>query len=185
MNFSDVQITDYFYESVRYLYCAGVISGYSDGTFRPGNNTTRGQLSKIVVLALGWSVVCPTNGHFSDVPVGSTFFCFVETAFSHGIISGYNDGTFRPSNNVTRAQLCKIVVLAMGWTLLCPTSAHFSDVPVGSTFFCFVETAFSHGIISGYNDSTFRPGNNATRGQICKIVFRAITAFDRSARARN
>jgi hypothetical protein len=38
-----------------------------------------------------------------------------------------------------------------------------------------VETAFNHAVISGYADATFRPGNNATRGQICKIVYNAIT----------
>lgn len=176
MNFSDVLPTDYFYESVRYLYCADVISGYGDGTFRPFNNTTRGQLTKIVVLALGWTLEgCPSTGHFSDVLPGDPFFCFVETAYSHNVISGYGDGTFRPGNNVTRGQLSKVVVLAMNWTDPCPSTGHFSDVPPGDPFFCFVETAYGHSIISGYSDGTFRPGNNATRGQIAKIVYEAIT----------
>ena len=68
INFSDVHPTDYFYVPVRYLYCAGVISGYSDRTFRPGANTTRGQLSKIVVLAEGWQINTGGGPHFSDVP---------------------------------------------------------------------------------------------------------------------
>ncbi len=176
MNFSDVQSTDYFYTAVRYLYCAGIISGYSDGTFRPGAQTTRGQLTKIIVLARGWTLNCPSSGHFSDVLPGNVFYCFVETAFAHGIIAGYNDGTFRPGNNITRGQLSKVVVLAMNWTILCPATGHFSDVPTDSAFYCFVETAFSHGIISGYSDGTFRPGNNATRGQISTIVYRAVTS---------
>ena len=174
MNFSDVPPTDPFYTYVRYLYCAGVISGYGDGTFRPSNPTPRGQLTKIVVLARGWTVLCPSTGHFSDVAPGSVFFCFVETAFAHGIINGYSDGTFRPGANVTRAQLTKIMVAAMGWTILCPASGHFSDVPASDPFFCYIETAFAHGIISGYSDGTFRPGNSATRAQICKIVYLAV-----------
>src|SRR5204863_5144569 len=88
-------------------------------------------------------------------------------------------GTFRPGNDVTRGQLSKIIVLAMGWTDPCPTTGHFSDVPPGSTFFCFIETAYVHGIITGYADGTFRPGNNATRGQISKIVYQAITGADK------
>jgi hypothetical protein len=175
MTFSDVQPGDTFYTYIHYLYCAGVISGYGDGTFRPGNNTTRGQLSKIVVLARGWTVVCPATGHFSDVHPGDTFYCFVETAFSHGIISGYSNGTFLPGNNITRGQLSKVIVLAMGWTDTCPATGHFSDVHPGDTFFCFVETAYTHGVISGYADGTFQPGNNATRGQISKIVYLAVT----------
>ena len=175
MNFSDVNTTDYFYVPVRYLFCAGVISGYSDGTFRPYNNTTRGQLCKIVVLAEGWTVNCPGTPHFTDVPSTNPFYCHIETAFGRGVIGGYSDGTFRPNNNVTRAQLSKIVVNAEQWTLLCPPNGQFSDVPTDNPFYCQIETAFAHGVIAGYSDGTFRPGNNATRGQICKIVYQAIT----------
>jgi hypothetical protein len=173
LSFSDVHPADYFYVSVQYLACHGVISGYADGTFRPFNNTTRGQLTKIVVLAEGWTQTC-TSQTFSDVPPSHTFYCYVETAVSHGVISGYADGTFKPGNDVTRGQLAKIVVLAEGWTQTC-TTQHFSDVPPSHPFYCFVETAFAHGIISGYADGTFRPGNSATRGQISKIVYEAIT----------
>ena len=100
----------------------------------------------------------------------------IETAYGHGVISGYSDGTFRPGNDVTRAQLCKIVVLAEGLADDCPTPGHFSDVPPADPFYCYIETAYNHGIITGYADGTFRPGNSATRGQICKIVYQAITA---------
>jgi hypothetical protein len=177
IHFSDVQPSDYFYQAVTYLYCHGVISGYSDGTFRPYNNTTRGQLTKIVVLADGWPIVTPTvTPDFSDVPPGSPFYQYVETAFNHRIISGYSDGTFRPGNNVTRGQLCKIIVLAEGWEQVCPSPGHFTDVPPDNPFYCYVETAYSHNIISGYADGTFRPGNPATRGQISKIIYLAVTS---------
>jgi hypothetical protein len=176
INFSDVHPSDYFYTAVQYLYCRGIISGYSDGTFRPYNNTTRAQLCKIIVLAQGWSLLDPPNPTFSDVPRTNVFYQYIETAVSHNIISGYSDGTFRPGNDVTRAQLSKIIVLARGWSLLNPPNPTFSDVAPGSPFYQYVETAYSHGIISGYSDGTFRPGNNATRGQISKIVYQAITA---------
>jgi hypothetical protein len=166
---------DYFYVPVMYLACNGVISGYADGTFRPYNNTTRGQLTKIVVLAEGWPLDCPLQPTFTDVPPTHTFYCYVETAVNHDIISGYADGTFRPENDVTRGQLCKIVVLARTWVIDTTGGPHFSDVPTTHTFYDYIETAYNHGIISGYSDGTFRPGNPATRGQICKIVYEAIT----------
>jgi hypothetical protein len=183
INFVDVQQTDYFYEPVRYLFCRGVISGYTtsppcDGTtpcFKPYNNTTRGQLTKIVVLAENWAIDTTGGPHFSDVPTNHTFYQFVETAFNHEIINGYSDGTFRPGNDVTRGQLAKIVVLAEGWTQVCPQQNTFSDVPRENTFYCFVETAVQHGIVNGYTDGTFRPNNSATRGQISKIVHLAVT----------
>jgi hypothetical protein len=159
---------------VLYLYCHGIVSGYADNTFRPYNNTTRGQLTKIVVLAEGWGIYTPPVPTFNDVPATHTFYPYVETAYHQGVISGYSDGTFRPENSVTRGQLCKIVVLAEGWLDNCPVPGHFSDVPPSNPFYCFIETAYNHRIISGYADGTFRPGNPATRGQICKIVYQAV-----------
>jgi hypothetical protein len=67
-----------------------------------------------------------------------------------------------------------VVVLAMSWTIDCPPTGHFSDVPLSSPFYCFVETAYERAIITGYADGTFRPGNSTTRGQICKIVYQAV-----------
>ncbi|HYO49810.1 MAG TPA: S-layer homology domain-containing protein, partial [Chloroflexia bacterium] len=63
---------------------------------------------------------------------------------------------------------------ARGWTLL-EGEQHFSDVPAGSAFHPYVETAYMHGIINGYTDGTFRPQSPATRGQIAKIVDLALT----------
>src|SRR5207244_6108445 len=105
ITFSDVNPSDYFYEAVRYLYCAGAISGYDDNTFRPYNNATRAQLTKIIVLAEGWPIDTTGGPHFSDVDESNIFYDYIETAYNRGIITGYSDGTFRPDNNVTRAQL--------------------------------------------------------------------------------
>ena len=105
----------------------------------------------------------------------------LETAYEHGIIGGYSDNTFRPGNEVSRGQLCKIIVLAEQWPINTQGGPHFTDVPVGSTFYTFIETAYYHAIISGYTCGPscleFRPGNNATRGQICKIVYLAVTSI--------
>src|SRR5207248_2453457 len=176
MTFSDVQPSDYFYQPVRYLYCRGVVSGYGDNTFRPYNTTTRGQLCKIVVLAEGWPIYTPPTPTFSDVPPDSAFYAHIETAYSRGIVFGYGCDAasgcleFRPGNNVTRGQLCKIIVLAEQWAIYTPPTPTFSDVPPDHTFYQYIETAYSHGIISGYSCGSgcleFRPGGSATRGQI-------------------
>src|SRR5205085_11251958 len=88
-----------------------------DGSNRPyyraGNNVTRGQLSKIIVNTQFWAIDTTGGPHFSDVASGSTFYMYVETAVNHGIIGGYTDGTFRPSNSATRGQISKIVYLAV------------------------------------------------------------------------
>ena len=175
VNFSDVHPSDYFYQDVAWLYCHGAISGYADGTFRPYNNTSRGQTCKIVVIAFGFPINTQGGPHFTDVPPGSPFYDWIETAYNRGIVSGYADGTFRPGNNVTRAQLTKIICLAAGWPLSDPPTPAYSDVPPGSPFYTYVMTAACNGIISGYADGTFRPNNNAVRAQVAKMVSRAVT----------
>jgi hypothetical protein len=174
IDFSDVQPTDYFYEPVRYLYCAGVITGYPDNTFRPYSNAGRGQLSKIVVLAEGMPIDTTGGPHFNDVLQGNPFYDYIETAYNAGLINGYADGSFRWSNDVTRGQICKIVVNAEGWTIDTSGGPHFPDVLPGSTFYDYIETAYHYALINGYPDGTFGPGNPATRGQIAKIVHNAV-----------
>lgn len=174
VTFTDVQVSDYFYEAVRYLSCAGVVSGYTDNTFRPYANTTRGQLSKIVVLAEGFPISTSGGPHFTDVPTSNTFYPYIETAYNRGIISGYSDRTFRWGNNVTRGQLCKIVVQAESWPIDTTGGPHFSDVPVSDTFYPYIETALNRRVVSGYANGNFRPANPATRAQISKIVYEAV-----------
>jgi hypothetical protein len=67
----------------------------------------------MVVSAFGWAANTTGGPHFTDVPRSDPFYSYIETAFNHTVISGYGDGTFRPGNPVTRAQLSKILYQAM------------------------------------------------------------------------
>jgi hypothetical protein len=198
--FIDVALYHWAYEFVEALASTGAISGYADGTFRPNNSTTRAQLTKIVVLSFDIPQINPPVAHFADVAVGSTFYTFVETAFARGLLGGYECGGpgepcdaqrrpyFRPGNDVTRAQIAKIVVSAAGWPLANPPVATFTDVAVGTPFFQFVETASARAIVGGYpcggpgepcdaqRRPYFRPGPSATRAQISKVVYLAVTS---------
>ncbi|HUS15921.1 MAG TPA: S-layer homology domain-containing protein, partial [Chloroflexia bacterium] len=202
VTFSDVHPADYFYGPVQYLACHNVISGYSDGTFRPYANTTRGQVVKIIVAGFGLPISTPPGGgySFADVLPGSAFFPFVETAAGQGLISGYgcggpgepcdpsNRAYLRPGLNVTRGQLAKIVALAGDWAPGNPPVGTFADVAPGSVFYGYIEAAVCRGIISGYtcggpsepcdpqNRPYFRQGASATRGQIAKIVYLGLGA---------
>jgi hypothetical protein len=160
---------------VNWLTCQGIVSGYEDNTFRPANTATRAQIVKMVVLAHEWAPYEPGRPTFSDVQPGDWSYGYIEAGVLHGIIGGYADGTFRPNDPVTRGQLCKLLVLARQWPLQLPSEAHFSDVPPGSPFFTYVEVAHARGVISGYGDGTFRPSNNATRGQLAKMLYVALT----------
>jgi hypothetical protein len=196
--FSDVPVGSTFHEYISWMTCHGIVNGYDDGTFRPSNNATRGQISKMVALAYRWRLEQNVfwDYVFTDVMPGSTFFLFVETAYREGVVSGYpcggpgepcdpqNRPYFRPSNNVTRGQIAKII--SNGSKFTDPVSGQtFEDVPAGSTFYEFVERMASRAIINGYpcggpgepcgpgNRPYFRPQANATRGQLSKMIYLA------------
>ncbi len=129
--FSDVPRDNPFFEYVELAVHSGIVSGYSDGTFRPFNNVTRGQLTKIIVsgavIANGWVLINPPDQAYHDVPIGSPFYTYVETAACHQIISGYPNGTFRPYADATRGQISKIQYLAILNQATCavtPTALH-------------------------------------------------------------
>jgi glucose/arabinose dehydrogenase len=191
--FSDVPTSNTFYSYVQCLACRGIMGGYSDNTFRPNNNITRGQLSKIVANSAGFNE--PVSGTmFEDVPTTNTFYEFVQRMATRGIIGGYPCGGagepcgegdkpyFRPNANATRGQISKIVSQARGYTD--PVSGQrFEDVPASNSFYLYIERLASRGIMGGYpcgtipsepcgsqNRPYFRWGNNATRGQSSKIV---------------
>lgn len=170
MRFTDLPDNHWAYPYVGYLYCNSIIGGYQDGTFRPNAESTRGQFAKMIVVGMGWQLYDPVYPTFTDVPVGSTYFTYVETAFLRGVFGGYPDGTFRPNAPVTRAQAAKMLVSARGWGESFPPSPTFNDVPSGHWAYGFVEAAASRGVLGGYPDGTFRPDNLVTRAQLSKML---------------
>src|SRR3954470_18116134 len=102
-----------FYRYIETAAAWGVISGYSDGTFRPNAPITRGQLAKVVVSAMAWPIESSAGPRFSDVPASDPFYQYIETARANRLISGYADGSFHPGTAATRAQIAKIIVAAV------------------------------------------------------------------------
>lgn len=112
--FSDVPAGSTFYDYVMTLANRGTINGYSDGTFRPNSNVSRGEFSKMVVGAFGFTTNTASGPHFTaDVPASQTFYAPIETLYALNVISGYNASFFGPNDPVTREQMAKIVSRAM------------------------------------------------------------------------
>jgi hypothetical protein len=179
--------------------CGGRGEPCGDGNkpyFRPGNALTRGQATKIMALAAAWSEPMPTTRQtFADVPPSNVFWLFVEQMAGRGIVSGYGCGGagepcdpanrpyFRWGVNVTRGQLAKMAANTVDYQdPIPPGQQTFADVPPAQPFWLWVERVVLHGVVNGYgcgepgepcdptNRPYFRPGNDVTRGQTCKIV---------------
>jgi plastocyanin len=194
VTFTDVQPDNVFYPFIRCLVCRGVISGYDDGTFRPFNDVTRGQIAKMVSNAAGFDDD-PGVQLYEDVPPGSPFYIWINRLSNRGHMGGYPCGLlpeepciepgnmpyFRPSNSATRGQLSKIVANAAGIDTT-PSGIFYTDVPEEHPFYVWIMRLTQLGVMSGYdcggegepcdseNRPYFRPYNNVTRGQASKIV---------------
>jgi carboxypeptidase T len=192
LSFADVPSDHTFYDNVRCLACRGVLGGYADGTFRPGNNITRGQIAKVVSNAAGFSE--PVSGQaFADVPGDHTFYEWIERLTGRGVMSGYDCGSptepcdgenrpyFRPGANATRGQLSKIVSNAAGFNEIA-TEQFYADVASDNPFYQEIMRLTNRSVMSGYacggpgepcdseNRPYFRWGSPVTRGQAAKIV---------------
>jgi hypothetical protein len=194
ITFTDVDESNVFYPFIRCLACRGIISGYTDGTFRPGNDITRGQIAKVVSNSAGFSED-PGPQIYEDVPVGSPFYEWINRLSMRGHMGGYlcglvpeepciapdNRPYFRPNATATRGQLAKIVANAAGLGGT-PTGLYYTDVPEDHPFYVWIMRLTNLGVMGGYpcgsegepcddqNRPYFRPFANVTRGQASKIV---------------
>ncbi|HKP52771.1 MAG TPA: S-layer homology domain-containing protein [Chloroflexia bacterium] len=197
VTFTDVPPDNTFYTWIRCLACRGVFGGYTDGTFRPGNDVTRGQFSKIASNAAGYNDEIPSDRQtFEDVPSDHPFWLWIERLALHGVIGGYECGSegepcvppdnrpyFRPYANITRGQISKILCNITGCEAPSSSQQTYEDVPVTNTFWQYIEGLSALGVMGGYpcggagepcmppdNRPYFRPNANATRGQVAKMV---------------
>ena len=111
-NYSDCNSDLWCNNAISTLSNMGIIDGYTDGTFRPYGKITRAQFAKIAV-GFFETTKKEYQGYYSDVPENAWFTDYVEAASRVGLIQGFEDGTFRPNTNITRAQACVIVNRAL------------------------------------------------------------------------
>ena len=111
-SFSDVAEDAWYADAVNMLASLDMIAGYEDGTFRPDAPITRAEFTAI---AMRFADATPEGENiFSDVHAGDWFYDVVVGSIQYGWIGGYEDGTFRPQNTITRAEVTAITNRMLG-----------------------------------------------------------------------
>lgn len=105
---------------------------------------------------------------FSDLSQASWAKATIEEWTQKGLVSGYPDGTFRPSNHITRAEFATLVQKA--FDLKSEAKSEFSDVASSDWYYDAVTTLASLGVVGGYEDGTFRPAGHITRAEAAAIM---------------
>ena len=108
-----------YQEAVTVIAGMGIVDGYSDGTFGPDEALTRGAAAKIICnLILGPTTadaLSASSAPFVDVPTTNTFAGYITYCSQQGIISGYADGTFRPTDTLSGNAFMKMLLGALGY----------------------------------------------------------------------
>lgn len=111
-SFSDVPSDAWYAKAVNTLSSLGMLGGYPDGTFRPDAPITRAEFAAIA-LAFAYDPASASCS-YTDVSANAWYYTYVAQATTYGWIGGYPDGSFRPNNSITRAEVAVIVNNMLG-----------------------------------------------------------------------
>ncbi len=110
--FSDVDTKHEFAEAISYLKENDIISGYDDGSFKPEKTVSRVEALKMIIAGLSINLAEDDKIDFPDTESPSWYSPFVATGIEKNIVAGYPDGSFKPSNNIIRAEYLKVLLEA-------------------------------------------------------------------------
>ena len=156
-------------EMIEELATLGIIQGYEDGTFRPNTPISRMHVAALLTRAFPFENVRATKD-FSDVSPAHPYYEAILTLQQAGIIDGTN-GAFLPKENMTRAELAKILVGVLGLTP--EGTASFSDVASTHWSTGYIAVLEREGIALGDNGE-YRPNDPVTRAQFVTFLYRII-----------
>lgn len=154
------------------VYDAPYIMGYEDGTFRPETEITRAEAATAVARATGLEPQSSGDVKFPDISAHWAEI-YINAAADKEIVNGYEDGNFRPDENITRAEFAKIIV-KLTEKDISQKSTEFSDVETHWAE-AYIAVLAEKDIITGYEDNTFRPDEAITRAEAVAIINRAVT----------
>ncbi len=174
--FSDVPATHWAYASVMELQKRGIVNGVQKGIFAPNAEVTRAQFMKMLAGVAGAQVGEPDKAlPFTDVAEGSWYTPYVAWAYQTGVVNGVSATSFAPDASISRQQICAMLQrLAEKHGITLPEKTAeliFKDQESIQDYAKTAVTAMQKaGLLSGYEDGTFRPANHATRAESAKIL---------------
>jgi hypothetical protein len=161
--------------------CAGrvpmIVGGYGDGTYRPTLAVDRGAMAVFMARALKLSL--PSyQGRFSDVSSTHWAVGYIEALAGANVVSGYEDGSYRPADLVNRGAMAVYVARGMAggdsFVPPGPGTPSFPDVPLLHWAYKYVEYARTQGVVGGYPDGSYWPDLSVDRGQMAVYVYRGF-----------
>lgn len=136
---------------------------------------TRAEVVKLLAQVTGQKTdsVDVAKLQYVDVGKNTEYAKYIAFATENKIVSGYEDGTFRPNNIISRAELMKVLVNSIGYKLA-DKQTQFADVEATHTLALYIQTAYNNKIINGVTATTFEPNRAITKGEFAKIIYNIL-----------
>lgn len=166
----------------------------SEDLYRCNEPATRAEAVKIISEVFEIPGM-ESDTSFEDVNSEAWYSPYIENLTRLGVVNGYSDGTFKPNNEISRAEIVKILATLMyestGWMGEDPfdienylemeqvgfESVNFTDVSESDWFFPYVDLFSRASLVDGYEDQTFRPDQNVTRCELAKLTGQSYFVF--------
>ena len=178
--FPDVPSSYWASSFIQQLVTRGVIAGFPDGSFRPEEPVTRAQFAAIISKAFNRTAVRQPV-QFTDIPAGFWAQNAIQTAYTAGFLAGYPGNTFRPSENIPRAQV--LVSLANGLNYAASGTvdsvlvAYNDAASIPDYARPSIAAATQKQIVVNYPDvKTLNPNQTATRAEVAAFVYQALVS---------
>lgn len=169
--------------AVAYLNSLGIINGYPDGTFKPNNYITRGDMAVIserAISNLNHKLSTSNKVKFEDVKENQYYYNSIQKLVSTQLFNGYPDGTFKPDNFITREE--SFVVIGKFIDKYCsnlPTKNNtvkykdYNDVAEWAR--PYLDKLNKYGIVNGDTNGKVNPKDKVTRAEICQMLYNILT----------
>lgn len=180
VKFYDVPRSYWAFDFIGEMQKRGVLNGYPNGHYYPDNYVERCEFAKIMVGAAGLRLEDPEYSYFCDVKHSDWFYSYVETAKDY--LTGYKSfgqNYFRPSNYALREDIAVALVKLKGYDTKSADQnmlkTMFSDYEsISESAKPYVAAAIERGLVSGYEDGTFRGQDSISRAEAAAMLWRAF-----------
>lgn len=177
--FSDMETTDWYYDTVTKLVDIGAISGYPDGTFQPNAIIKKGEFITLIVAGLGYKQELTSGEHWAMV--------YIRKAEELNIIDENEYAEIELDEGITRNEMAKIAVRAIlleeeldqsNITQYSVKVLDFNSIP--AKYQEYVLLAFANGVLSGYPDGEFKGERTLTRAEAATVALRVFSPAARN-----
>lgn len=176
--FDDIASDFWANEAIEELYKKNIVAGKTDSMFYPNDNIKREEFVTLLVKAFKFDMV-DDDFHFEDVPEGAWYYDYVRSAYLGYVVKGISENMFGSGMDITRQDLSVMIYnAAKSAGVILPETKekiNFADEDdIAEYAKAAVENLQKAGIVSGYEDGTFKPAGNATRAEAAMMIYRVM-----------